>query len=269
MIYLLYGPDVYSRSKKIREMRDGIIERNPSILRGEFDLEDDSQLISLHEFVGTPGLFSDGKRFAIVRNGISRVGQDLFSGILKYAAKDPDSVLLLNEDTEQKKLPKKVVDICKEYACSTQFFPKLSVPQTIKKVKEYTAEMDMPVSEEAVAFLSDVYGGNIYAIMADVEKWSSIFPSITKDLLLKTGEYAAEVELFGFSQTILFKKSIRERTAFFEHVLSQKIDLYAVFNVLAKATSSQDLIEGLADGDIKIKKGLLDIEQVLTAIVLT
>src|SRR3989344_1237109 len=102
MVILLYGPDTYERSRKLLELRTSILERNPLITQGSFDLEEPEQLYALHEFAAVSGLFSQGKRIAIVRNPISLFGNETLRTVFSRAADDSDVVLVLHENRDKK-----------------------------------------------------------------------------------------------------------------------------------------------------------------------
>ncbi len=267
MVILLYGPDSYSKSQKLRELRISIVERNPSIAQGAFDMEQEQELYSLHEFSTVTGLFSEGKRLAVVRNGLSVFTQGVFQAIVARAAQDPDVVLLLHEDRE-KKLEKKEETFCKKNGIQAQYFAKPTEATVRVRVKQFAKEMGVEVDDAALSFLIEEHGGNIFAIISDIQKWSSVTHTIDSTFLSKTGEYVSEIGLFDFSQAILYGKPLREQLAMFEHICSQGTDLFAVFNIAAKMTASADLITALADADLKIKQGLIDIDQAITALIL-
>src|SRR3990167_1270031 len=258
MTILLYGPDTYSRQCKLVQFREGVVKRNPDVVQGSFDLSEDGTLYTLHEFASVRGLFSQGKRIAVVRGALGFFGNEAFVRIVSRAAHDPDVLLLLQEDRDRK-LDRKTESFCKKNDIQVQYFAKPTVATVRTRVQEHAVSIGVTIDSRALDFLIEARGQDIYALVSDIDKWSAVSTKIDVPFLSKTGEYAAGIGVFDFSQSVLYRKPLAERLSLFEGVSSQGIDLYAAFNIIAKMTASKDLIDLLAAADLKIKKGLLDI----------
>jgi DNA polymerase III delta subunit len=267
MIVLLYGPDTYAKQHKLRELRAGIAQRNPEITQGNFDMEQSGDLIALHEFTAVSGLFSQGKRMAVVRNALAVLKDSVFEVIVSRAGENPDIVLFLYESRE-KKLEAKEEKFCKKHGIQVQYFGKPTEATVRAQVQKHAQHIGMEIDERALAFLIAAHGADTAAIITDIDKWSAVTKKLDAAFLSKTGEYVSETGVFDFSQALVYGKPLRDRLALFEKLLSQHADFYAPFNITAKMTASGELINALADADLKIKRGLLDIEQAMLAVVL-
>lgn len=267
MVFLLYGPGTYLKLKKAEELRESVSARNPLLVPHTFDLDDEQQLHALHEFCVVRGLFLEGKRFACVRYVDTFFNNDLFIQLLRRVAKDPDTVLLLRSDRE-KKFEKKMELLWKEMHVRTQFFPKLTNTELYAIALEHAASLSVHIDKRAIDFLIDTYAGDIYAIISDINKWSAVTTVMDLPFFMDTGEYIPTTELFSIARGMLYPGALGYTLSFFERALSQRTDLYAVFNIIAKMTSARDLIASLVEADTYIKNGLLDIQQAIVRLLL-
>ena len=86
------------------------------------------------------------------------------------------------------------------------------------------------------------------------------------EVLKKFGQYSDDFGIFDFSRRFN-SSNLAEKLFYWEIILIKKIELFAVFNYLAKASAGKNL-NALAQADIKIKSGLLFPDQALLEVVL-
>ena len=267
MIYLLYGPNSFTKHVKRAELVEAVKTREPDVSVRRFWLGENGDQDALREFISSRNLFGSDKKVAIV-TGINAASSDI-KKIIQQAAQDPSCIMLCDEDFPKKQLAKKTQALFKDVTFRTQFFGPLSPPQFLAHLKKICAQKGIVCDDAALRELRAIHGDDLFAIMNDIERlWLYDRVRVTAKIVQRAGSFQHSVTTYEFVKTLVYKAPHKERLRAWERFWAMRPDPFGVFGYLAKALSGREQVQKIAHADMQIKQGRLDAEQALLALVL-
>jgi DNA polymerase III delta subunit len=267
MIYLFYGQNEYLRKKKLSIFLDAVLAKHPQTSVKRFYLDEEGQVEDLYDFLSSWTLFGSVKRAAVVRNSKDSFNLDIFKKILEFILDDKESVLILDENWDKKDIPEDILSLIKEEKIKSYYFEKLSSQESIKLILKEAKALKINIDLQAVNYLFLLSEGNIEVCINEIKKLSFLNKPISLEFLKSLDEYQFNWGIYDFSK-IAFDGGIEQKLRFWEIMVYQKTDFYAILNYLAKAAKNLKQIEKIADLDVKIKSGLLEPQQAILAFLL-
>lgn len=265
MIFLLYGPNLYTKKRNLDELRLSLRNKYKDLAEKRFHLDDGEQEEEFIEFISLSNLFENGKKIALISQIDKAKNQEKLSSILKSNENSDKTAIFITEDWEKKEFTKKIEGLLGGLKIKEQFFGKLP-PE--KAWEYFSKEIKIKIDRETFIFIYEYLNNDLFATINEIEKLSFGNKDINLELIKSLPEYRKNINVFDFAKTIIYNESMAKKLLFWEIALTQKIDLFGIFNYLAKASSKEKLIKDLAEKDVKIKSGLLDPDQAILEIIL-
>lgn len=233
-----------------------------------FDLDGknaEEEFSRLKEFASNVSIFEDVK-LGILENAFGdffKENQSALTGFLKNNLKNQDLTLVV---CAEKTPPKNLSFLLKKPALA-QEFKNLEGDQLKFFIKKEAGKLELDLAPSAIAFLAEVFGGNIWALINELEKLSLLDSKFfdagrLKELSvyykpLDSGEFFSQ--LSGISSGVF-----RRKIANLEFLFSQGEEPAKIFNILAASPrNGAETVRKFADYDVAIKSGKLDYEEAL------
>ncbi len=235
---------------------------------GDFDLgskDAEEEFLRLKEFASNVSLFEDVK-LAVLENAFGdffKENQPALTGFLKNNLKNKDLTLVV---CAEKNPPKNLNFLLKKPALA-QEFNNLEGERLKFFIGKEAEKRGLNLSPAAVVFLAEVFSGDIWALVNEMEKLS-LFNSKNFDAVrlrelvayykpLDSGEFFSQ--LSGVSSGRFYG-----RIANLEFLLSRGEEPAKIFNILAASfRNSSETVKKFADYDAAIKSGKTDYEEAL------
>ncbi len=273
MIIYLYGPDSYRRQKKInkiveeyRKKYSGLscdfFDFDPSIGSGQAPSTSSGQeeFNRLNEFSGQ-GLLFDVKKMAVLKN-VFEIDVKLMKEFFKKHLTSEDFTILISENVS----PPKEFDFLIKKAFLAEKFENLEGERWRFYIQKESRERKINLTSKAVDFLADVYAGDSWGLIAELEKISLFAGDSAVDVvdLKKIGDYGYESpDIFGYINAVI-RGDLPRRIIALEKLFVNQEEPVKIFNIFASLNRlPKDLIRKLADYDIMVKSGKLDYEEAL------
>mgnify|MGYP001561295106 FL=1 len=262
MIIFLYGSDSYRRQKKLKEITGQYEQKHLSRQYFDFDSKSPEEFLKLKEFVSHNSIFEETK-LGILSNVFEgdflENNENAFIALLKKNLKNKDLTLLISS----KKAPLKKFDFLLKEPVLFQEFNDLKGNELVYFIKKEAAARDLKLTPAAIDFLANIFQGDNWALINELEKLS----------LFNRKDF----DFSDLKQKIFYYKPM-EFTRFFyalnnlslanlEILFSQQEEPAKIFNFLASVARGPT-IKKLADYDEAIKSGKMDYEEALVDLVL-
>lgn len=267
MVYLFYGPNSYARNRAVRSLINERLAKYPDIIFQKFYLDEEGEDQKLHDFCLSKGLFEQGKKMALVEN-ISSGDKELVENIISGSTKEKELIVFINESWDDKTLPKKVSSLFADEDVKKEFFEPFSLKGIIGAISKDEYFYKVPLDPKAVEELYNLLEGNDLATINEIIKLSHLQKPIDLDMIRSISDYQKGARIYDFSKKITYPSKLGEKLFYLESLLSQKFEPMSIFNYISKISNSPELVDKMADFDIKIKSGLIEPGQVITAMVL-
>ena len=129
------------------------------------------------------------------------------------------------------------------------------------------------MSARIIGFLAEVFKGDSWAIINELEKLSLLNPKYYADAdklreIIDYGQPLAQQKFFFAVNGILRNSSISKKLINLETLLSYQEEPPKIFNFLASFANTLPAIKKMADYDVAIKSGKMDYEEALVDLVL-
>ena len=260
MIIFLYGGDEYRRLQKKRFIIDDYAKKHSSLGVGVFDCESVEGWNNFMSFVGGQSLFEPIK-LAVLENIFESKDKERIK-VLKTFLDDQKTVLLISE----KDKPLKAFDFLLNIPATTQEFPNLTGEAWKNFLKIESKKREIAFTPSAITFLSNAYGADSWALITTLDK--AMF--LGKDTLDIKDIEELGVDIAPSFWEILngFRgSSPAMRLLALEKTFEQNEPAAKTFNILASQWKEKTPL--LAAGDIAVKTGKLEYEEVLLSLVLS
>lgn len=284
MIIFLYGPDSYRRQKKLQEIINEYLKKQPISAVERFDFstisdENKEEFIKLKEFSSETSLFSN-KKMAILdgiwseeikRGRGKKSSKEKLSGWLNdfkdflKSVSDWDDLILIISSYNTPPTGFEIL-LSKNKNISNQEFSNLSGEKLRFFVKKEAERMGIKLTNEAILFLSEFFNGNTWGLVTELEKLSLIDGDYLVDLkkLKEINDYFVPQNIYSFINLFNYKGSLEKRTIALEELFISQEEPVKIFNFLASSNYiSRMLVQRLADYDIMVKSGKIDYEETL------
>ncbi|MEK7162971.1 MAG: hypothetical protein AAB696_01655 [Patescibacteria group bacterium] len=308
MLIYFYGFDSYRRQKKTRQIIEeyqkkhsnfscDFFDFDPSAISGQAPSAGQEEFLRLKEFSAQQLLF-DNKKMAVLNNVFSARGGSAFGGetnekelkeFFERYLKSEDFTILISEN----KLPPVKLKFIIEGAFKVEEFSTLDAEKWrffIQKEADRKLNPDALVgtptlrrslTPKAISFLSEIYYGDGWGLINELEKLSLISknsPIDTEDLK-KVCDYGYESpDIFGYINAVSRNwsfgsaqdKSLSQRIIALEKLFIAQEEPVKIFNIFASLNQLPiQLIKKLADYDVMVKSGKMDYDEVLVDLALS
>ncbi|MEK7658228.1 MAG: hypothetical protein AAB366_03535 [Patescibacteria group bacterium] len=267
MIIFLYGPDSYRRRQKLKEITAQY--RQKHITFGDFDfggVDAEEEFLRLKEFASNVSIFETLK-LGVLENAFGeflKENQSAFVEFLKNNLKNQDLTLVVCAE----KKPLKNLSFLLKKPALAQEFKNLEGEQLKFFIGKEAEKRGLNLAPAAIVFLAEVFGGDTWALISELEKISlfnlrDFDAGRLKELVvyyksLNSGEFFSQ--LSGLS----VDRSLRQKIVNLEFLLNRGEEPAKIFNILAASSrNSSETVKRFADYDAAIKSGKTDYEEAL------
>lgn len=269
MLFYLYGPDFFRRTKKLNEIVNKYKDKyngNSDILRVDLG-EDADQWKDIIDFISQPSMFNSSK-LAIVDNPTSYNKKAWIENIKKYLD-NKDIFILFNEENKK---PKKAFSFLLKKPVIFQNFEELSGPSMSSFINKEAKERGLRLESEVVSlFLSylDQKKEKSAIVVNELEKLylANLSQPIKVANLINIVDWPSTEQLFITVRRFLQTKDEKKKVIIMDRLLSDGDDPAYVFNMIAYQSKGSKALE-MADMDVMIKSGKIDYESAILKLVL-
>lgn len=283
MILLLYGPNEYAREQKVRELIISKRAQYPHAPYSSFLGDDEMVCERMELFVFESGLFSGGKKIALVRNPAACVKQneDLWKRICMRSQND--EVLLIFSQQTSVKSSSRECEWTAGAEYKAQFFQEYTDIDAIRILLDEAQKLSCSLDRAAAMKIYSYASKDMFGAVQEVRRLTLLNTPITPTFLKSLPEYGESMAVYEFAHTICQShaelhrhntdkhgstSSLAKRLTLWEYMRAQRVDPYLLFGYLAKMARKKSLINALARADELVKSGRLEIEQALEEIVI-
>lgn len=272
MIIFLSGPDDYRRSERKRAYIAEFAKRHSEIGVGYFDLEEKTAPEELQRFARTQSIFESSK-LAVLENAFELEAKQLAKLISPFV-EDKNVTLLISE----KDKPVKALAFLLEKPVISQKFEALAGAELSAWITAKAKEFGFAIAPAAAQFLAQVYAGDTWGIVTELEKLSGLPAAVgaatgkgasarvidKKDL----AEFDLEVapNYWGLING-LKNFDIKNRLYAFETMLAANDPPAKIFNILASQWAEKT--PHMAEYDLAVKSGKVDYEEALVDLLIS
>ncbi len=254
MIILLYGPNSYSRQKKLHEILAQFEKKNGNLGQERFDMLDKDSAAELMDFCRSRTLFSP-KRLAVATNVFAADDKQLKTFLKSEIAKDEDAVIVLNEPSKPPAPYKFLID----EAQSSQEFGEPDDKELDAFIKKESKERGADLDKDSAAELKAKWDGDLWGIATDIE-------------VLALGGKGMEInkmpEFFALVNGIQYGNDLKRKILSLEYLVDgRKDDPAYVFNSLSYGAKGA-VLKKMAAYDLSVKSGGMEYEEALLDLLL-
>ena len=257
MFVFLYGPDDYRRIQKKQWFLAEFRKKHSDLGLGFFDLTTEGAADKFTEFVRSQSIFETAK-LAVLENAFEMPPEKL-AKLLKPLAGDKGTTTLLCESGK----PLKALAFLIEKPSLSQKFENLEGAELAAFAKMEAQKFGIQLGDSAANFLVEVYQGNSWALVTELQKISAL-KTVARDVIEKKDLNALDLEIApNYWELLNGLKSFdpRVRLAALEKLFSINDPSPKIFNILAAQAGEK--IPRMAEYDVAVKSGKLDYEEVL------
>jgi DNA polymerase III delta subunit len=269
MIIFLYGPDDYRRQLKKVELIGEFTKKRSTTGLDFFNLENGSVSEELTAFLANQSIFETSK-LAVIENAFE-VPAPKLAKLLKPLLDIKNVTLLITE----KDKPVKALAFLLEKPAIAQKFEALSGVEWTTFIKTEAKKLGVKFTDAAVQFLADVYQGNSWGVITELQKLASFaggtgtgaantVPIDKKDLNVFDLEIAPNY--WGLMNG-LKSYDLKNRLYAFESMLALGDPAAKIFNILA--SQWQEKTPHMAEYDLAVKSGKVDYEEALVDLLIS
>jgi DNA polymerase III delta subunit len=266
MIIFLYGPDDYRRSEKKRALIAEFAKKRSEIGIGNFDLGEKAALADLEHFLRVQSIFESSK-LAVLENAFELEAK-AFAKLLKPFIEEKNITILIAEHDK----PVKALAFLLEKPAISQKFESLAGAELAAWAAAEAKAMGFALTPDAARFLAQVYGGNTWGFITELQKLSGLAAVARrggaaidkKDL----NEFDLEVapNYWGLING-LKSFDMRNRLYAFETMLASNDPPAKIFNILASQWAEKT--PHMAEYDLAVKSGKVDYEEALVDLLIS
>jgi DNA polymerase III delta subunit len=263
MIIFLYGPDDYRRAEKKRSVIAEFVKKRGDLGLATFDLEEKTALEALTEFLKTQSLFESAK-LAVLENAFELEAPKL-SKLLKPFLEEKNSTILIVE----KDKPVKALAFLIDKPAISQKFETLTGAEWLSFVNAAAKEKGAKLSLPAARFLADVYQGNSWGLVTELEKLRGLKKENGGENKNNGAIERADLDQFDLEVAPnywglingLKSYDLKNRLYALETMLALSDPPAKIFNILASQWAEKT--PHMAEYDLAVKSGKVDYEEAL------
>lgn len=254
MIIFLYGPDDYRRAEKKRSVIAEFVKKRGELGLAKFDLEEKAALEALGEFLKTRSLFESAK-LAVLENAF-KIEAPKLSKLLKPFLEEKNITILIAE----KDKPVKALAFLTDKPAISQKFETLTGAEWLSFVNSAAKERGAKLSLPAARFLADVYQGNSWGLITELEKLSGLKKTAIERADLDQFDLEVAPNYWGLMNG-LKSYDLKNRLYALETMLALSDPPAKIFNILASQWAEKT--PHMAEYDLAVKSGKVDYEEAL------
>lgn len=271
MVIFLYGLDDYRRGQRKKYWITEFEKKYSGLSVGSFDLVEPFALENLKNFTRGQSIFED-KKLAIVDNlyeAEEKIAAKVLQLLVVKKATDTNTTTFL---FSEKKSPNKALRFLLEapvrpgssQAAKVEEFENLAGSEWEKFIRAEALRLGAALADDAVRFLAEMYAGNGWALVTELEKLSSIGKAVSRKEL----EFAGLEIAPNYWAMVNSLKSydIKNRLSALETLFASGDPPPKIFNILSSMW--REKLPQMAEYDLKIKSGKLEYEEALVDLVL-
>jgi DNA polymerase III delta subunit len=253
MIILLYGPDDYRRIQKKHWLIADFEAKHSGLGFGSFDMEAEGVTDRLLEFTRSQSIFENAK-LAVLENSFEMDAPKL-AKLLKPLIDEKSTTVLLCESGK----PVKALAFLLEKPSLSQKFENPEGASWVSFINSEAKRLGFTLTAEAARFLGNVYQGNSWALVTELQKLGALRSPIGKkdldalDLEVAPNYWALLNGLKSFDG--------KARLYALEKLFALNDPAPKIFNILAAQAGEK--IPRMAEYDLAIKSGKMDYEEAL------
>jgi len=269
MIIFLYGPDDWRREQKKRSIVADFKNKYSAFGLGFFDFLKEDELVKFQEFARGQSIFG-GLKLAVLENIFLEESKEGMARELKNLLSDKNTNILVSEKEE----PPKVLDFLAKKPVLSQRFDYLRGRDWASFIKSKAKEFGVSLTDSALELLAQIYQGNTWGLVTELEKISLLKSGIVDRKNLESVDLEARPD-FWLLLDALRGYDISRRFIALERVFAQNEPLPKIFNILASqwrfdgAHREREKIPQFAEYDLMVKSGKLDYEEALLDLVIS
>lgn len=266
MIYILYGPNSYHRHQKLLQIENIAQTKKERVRVERLFLDDPSSVHTAIECVRSSDLFETTNKIIVISELKECEDKNSLTRLCELAAVQKNTLLIVYESWTKKNLPKEIENISQLQDAKKIFFPELTRSQYMKAAREEAARRNILIDADALEMIVSA-SSDMWGVVCEMERLFLTGERITKKILLEYEAHIVPVSMYEFAKNLL-GTSLAHRIVSVEHFFAQGDDTYMAMAYLAKIAKSGHMIQKIAQGDIAIKSGRLDPDQVLVRLAL-
>lgn len=259
MIIFLSGPDDYRREAHRQFYVEEFLKRHPKAPIEKFDIADEEAFARCGEFLRGQSLF-DRYRMAILENGLAP-GKEI-KRILAPLNEEKKTIVLISDPDRAPK----TLAFLEEPPVTHKEFPYLEGAAWAAFVKETAEREDVALSPDALSLIARAYQKDTWRMVTEMQKIAGV----------SRGRISlGDLEALGVEETPFFwgiiqglkGSDLRTRLSSLERLFSMGEPPAKLFNMLASLWIQKTPL--FAKGDVLVKTGKLDYEEVLADLVMS
>ena len=235
---------------------------------GKFDFAEnngDDEFLRLQEFSLADSLF-ESEKLAVIEDifeWVSKENQKKTAEFLKLNLEDKKTTFIILSN----KAPIKAFDFLLKKPSLAQEFENFKDDKLEFFIKKKSEERGINLEPRAILFLADVFIGDSWGLINELDKFSLLDKkSFSADDLKKIIDYYKPISSSDFFikiKNFSFSRSLAQKLENLEFLLENE-DPAKIFNFLSSFSSNQPaLIKKFADYDVAVKSGKMEYEEIL------
>ena len=266
MLILLYGPDSYRRQQKLKSIIGEYKDKHSGFSVERFYLERRDEFPKLKDFSKNRSLF-DAVKLGVI-SGLSNLEakekKELLA-ILKGNLENKDVVILIDED----KKPSKEFNFLLKKPTLFQEFKLLAGTQLRKFLQVTASERNLKLDRASQDLLVQVYEGNIWGLVTELDKLALLDKKeVTAELLKNHSDLSLLTNVYSVIHEIRNSRKVERRLSLLEQLSVRNIDSGMIFNILSSFIKDAAGKKEVANYDILVKSGKLEYPEALFSLVL-
>ena len=254
MIIFFNGPDDYRREEGKNRVIAEFIKKHSRFGVESFDLEYEEARALFMEFLRNESIFTE-QRLAVLTNPLT-VAEDekVRTELQKIASRDGITALLSTSDD-----PPKTMDFLFGKTVLHRRFVYFKGPGWNEFIRSEAGKRGMQLEIGAIGLLAEVYLGNTWGLITELDKVSCLGGSIKKEALDSLGLEVLPDYWTTFSG--LKSRTIAPRIMALERLFQLNEPPLKIFNILA--SQWKEKTKEMAEYDFAVKSGKMDYEEAL------
>ncbi|MDR3582108.1 MAG: hypothetical protein P4L67_02420 [Candidatus Pacebacteria bacterium] len=254
MIIFLYGPDDYRRAEKKRSVIAEFVKKRGTLGLATFDLEEKDAFDALAGFLHARSLFENAK-LAVLENAFEIEAPKLSKLLKPFLEENSFTVLIAEKDK-----PVKALAFLIDKPAISQKFDVLAGAEWLGFVNAAAKEEGARLSAAAARFLADVYQGNSWGLVTELEKLSGLKKTAIERADLDQFDLEVAPNYWGLMNG-LKSFDMKNRLYALETMLALSDPPAKIFNILASQWAEKT--PHMAEYDLAVKSGKVDYEEAL------
>lgn len=275
MVIFLCGPDSYRKSKKLNSIFEKYCQKHITWRHFDFnnsEEESSGQFEKLKEFSNNYSMFENSK-LAILNDFIFNFAKNNLKKAIEFLKSNletKDFILIISEENN----PGKDFEFLRRKPVLFQEFKNLEKNQYRLFIKKEAAIKQINLDIKSIYFLAEVFFGNTWALVNELNKLSlfnvkNFTIDDLKEIVVNPGSADNFSKFLNSVNLIINQPYLSKKLSNFESLLLNQEESAKIFNFIASRAVSAKNLQKLAAYDLFIKSGKIDYEEALTDLILS